>query len=34
VVRSIFTALKGAVVGWGKLERTATVAAMEAEAPV
>jgi len=31
VVRSIFTALKGAVVGWGKLERTATVAAFEAQ---
>jgi cellulose synthase/poly-beta-1,6-N-acetylglucosamine synthase-like glycosyltransferase len=31
VVRSIFTALKGAVVGWGKLERTATVAALEAQ---
>jgi peptidoglycan-N-acetylglucosamine deacetylase len=30
VVRSIFTALKGAVVGWGKLERTATVVALEA----
>jgi cellulose synthase/poly-beta-1,6-N-acetylglucosamine synthase-like glycosyltransferase/peptidoglycan/xylan/chitin deacetylase (PgdA/CDA1 family) len=30
VVRSIFTALKGAVVGWGKQERTATVAALEA----
>ncbi|HEY1962716.1 MAG TPA: glycosyltransferase [Rhizomicrobium sp.] len=29
VVRSIFTALKGAVVGWGKQERTATVAAFE-----
>ena len=31
VVRSIFTALKGAVVGWGKQERTATVAALEAQ---
>jgi cellulose synthase/poly-beta-1,6-N-acetylglucosamine synthase-like glycosyltransferase/peptidoglycan/xylan/chitin deacetylase (PgdA/CDA1 family) len=31
VVRSIFTALKGAVVGWGKLDRTATVAVMEAQ---
>jgi cellulose synthase/poly-beta-1,6-N-acetylglucosamine synthase-like glycosyltransferase/peptidoglycan/xylan/chitin deacetylase (PgdA/CDA1 family) len=31
VVRSIFTALKGAVVGWGKLERTATVVAVEAQ---
>jgi len=30
VVRSIFTALKGAVVGWNKVERTATVAAFEA----
>jgi cellulose synthase/poly-beta-1,6-N-acetylglucosamine synthase-like glycosyltransferase/peptidoglycan/xylan/chitin deacetylase (PgdA/CDA1 family) len=29
VVRSIFTALKGAVVGWNKVERTATVAALE-----
>ena len=29
VVRSIFTALGGAVVGWGKVERTATVAAFE-----
>src|SRR5262249_22455887 len=25
VVRSIWTAIRGAVVGWGKLERTATV---------
>jgi hypothetical protein len=25
VVRSIFTALKGPLVGWGKLDRTATV---------
>jgi len=33
VVRSIFTALKGAVVGWGKLERTATVAMGEAQEP-
>ncbi|HEY1638250.1 MAG TPA: glycosyltransferase family 2 protein, partial [Rhizomicrobium sp.] len=33
VVRSIFTALKGAVVGWGKLERTATVAVTEAQEP-
>jgi len=24
-VRSIFTALKGPLVGWGKLDRTATV---------
>ena len=31
VVRSIFSALKGAVVGWGKLERTATVAPIEAQ---
>ena len=31
VVRSIFTALKGAVVGWGKLERTATVGAFETQ---
>jgi hypothetical protein len=33
VVRSIFTALRGAVVGWGKLERTATVAVTEAQEP-
>ncbi|HSC17986.1 MAG TPA: glycosyltransferase [Rhizomicrobium sp.] len=31
VVRSIFSALKGAVVGWGKLERTATVAPFETQ---
>jgi cellulose synthase/poly-beta-1,6-N-acetylglucosamine synthase-like glycosyltransferase/peptidoglycan/xylan/chitin deacetylase (PgdA/CDA1 family) len=31
VVRSIFSALKGAVVGWGKLDRTATVAILEAQ---
>jgi len=31
VVRSIFSALKGAVVGWGKLERTATVSAFETQ---
>jgi len=28
MVKSVFTALKGVVVGWGKLERKATVAAM------
>ena len=31
VVRSITTALKGAVVGWGKLERAGTVTVREAE---
>jgi len=30
VVRSITTALKGAVVGWGKLERAGTVTIREA----
>jgi len=31
VVRSITTALKGALVGWGKLERSGTVTVREAE---
>ncbi|HEY2069726.1 MAG TPA: polysaccharide deacetylase family protein [Rhizomicrobium sp.] len=31
VVRSIWTAIRGAVVGWGKLERTATVKVKHAE---
>jgi hypothetical protein len=29
MVRSVLTAIKGALVGWGKLERKATVIASE-----